>query len=138
MKLMKELYAGFVDACIRVEVVIHRQCGVVMFAAGFALLLSGLGEVANAQPETFHEASYWDPPIRNAVGNLLGFVEGSFGALIMVVAGLGAIVSAAMGAYRGAVAMLVVAIGAFILRSLVSLFFGTNFISMNAGGEEGI
>jgi hypothetical protein len=32
-----------------------------------------------------------------------------------------------MGAYKAAVGMLVVAVGAFILRSLVSLFFGTNF-----------
>jgi hypothetical protein len=45
----------------------------------------------------------------------------------MVVAGLGAIISAAFGAYRAAVGMLVVAVGAFILRALVSLFFGTQF-----------
>ena len=41
----------------------------------------------------------------------------------MVTAGLGAIVTAALGAYRAAVGLLVVAIGAFILRSLVDIFF---------------
>jgi len=45
----------------------------------------------------------------------------------MVVAGLGAIISAAMGAYRASVGMIVVAVGSFILRSLVSLFFGVGF-----------
>ncbi len=66
--------------------------------------------------------------IRNSVGNLFKLIEGAFGALIMVVAGLGAIVAASMGAYRASVGMLVVALGAFILRALVSLFFGTDFI----------
>ena len=50
----------------------------------------------------------------------------------MVVAGLGAIVAAAMGAYRAAVGMLVVAVGAFILRALVSLFFGTDYADFDA------
>ena len=76
---------------------------------------------------SFTEASYDDELVRNAVGNLFRLIEGAFGALIMVVAGLGAIVAAAMGAYRAAVGMLVVAVGAFILRALVSLFFGTDY-----------
>ena len=41
----------------------------------------------------------------------------------MVAAGLGTIISAAFGQYRAALALLVVAIGAFILRSLVTTFF---------------
>jgi len=63
--------------------------------------------------------------IEGAVGLLFRLIEGAFGALIMVVAGLGAILAAAMGAYRASLGMLVVALGAFILRALVSLFFGT-------------
>jgi hypothetical protein len=70
--------------------------------------------------------------IRNSVGNLFKLIEGAFGALIMVVAGLGAIVAASMGAYRASVGMLVVALGAFILRALVSLFFGTDFVDFEA------
>ena len=48
----------------------------------------------------------------------------------MVIAGLGAIVAAALGAYKGALSMVVVAVGAFILRSLISLFFGNNFFAV--------
>lgn len=65
-----------------------------------------------------------DAGIRAAVCQLLGLIEGSFGALIMVVAGILAIVSATMGGYRSGVNLIYIGAGAFILRSLVSLFFG--------------
>lgn len=55
---------------------------------------------------------------------ITGFIEGAFGALIMIISGLGAIVSAAFGQYKAAIGMLVVAIGAFVLRALVRTFFG--------------
>ena len=61
-----------------------------------------------------------------AGGALFDLIEGNFGAVIMIVAGLGAIVSAAMGAYRATVGMLVVAVGSFILRALVSFFFDSS------------
>lgn len=63
-----------------------------------------------------------------AVGALFRLIEGHFGALVMVVSGLGAIIAAAMGGYRAAVGMLVVAVGSFILRALVGLFFGGHFV----------
>ena len=62
-----------------------------------------------------------------STGNILRFIEGAFGALVMVGAGLGAIVAAAFGAYKAAISLLFVAVGAFILRAIVSLFFGTNY-----------
>ena len=57
----------------------------------------------------------------------------------MLSAGLASIVAAAMGAYRAAVSLLVVALGAFILRALVSLFFGEQYTDLNAneGGGGG-
>ena len=73
------------------------------------------------------EPNYDDRLSRNATGNLLRFIEGSFGALVMVASGIGAIVAAAFGAYKAAIALLFVAVGSFILRALVSLFFGTNY-----------
>jgi hypothetical protein len=76
---------------------------------------------------SFSEAALDDSLIRNAVGNLFKLIEGAFGALIMVVAGILAIIAAAMGGYRAALGMLIVALGAFILRALVSLFFGADF-----------
>jgi hypothetical protein len=54
---------------------------------------------------------------------MFSLIEGNLGAMIMVIAGLAAIVSAAFGAFRAAVSLLVVAIGAFVLRSLVEIFF---------------
>jgi len=54
---------------------------------------------------------------------LFELIEGNLGALIMITAGIAAIISAAFGAYRAAIGLLVVAVGAFILRSLVDIFF---------------
>lgn len=104
---------------------------------GMVLLTGGLLQASHAAPTgSFSEAAYEDDLVRGAVANLFALIEGAFGALIMVVAGLGAIVAAAMGAYRAAVGMLVVAVGAFILRALVSLFFGAEYeaVGITAGG----
>jgi len=102
-----------------------------VFAAGFLLFLIGLHSLGLAQGAgptgSYSEAGYDDELIRNSIGNLFRLIEGAFGALIMVVAGLGAIIAAAMGQYRAAISLVVVAIGSFILRALVSLFFGTDY-----------
>jgi len=101
-----------------------------LFLTGFSLvvLLSAQAVLAqSSDPLTFSEANFEDSLIRNSVGNLFMLIEGAFGALIMVAAGLIAIIAAGLGQYRAALGMLVVAVGAFILRALVSLFFGTNY-----------
>jgi len=67
--------------------------------------------------------SLGDGRIHNVTDRLFELIEGNLGALIMVAAGLGAIIAAAFGAYRMAISLLVVAVGAFILRSLVDIFF---------------
>lgn len=104
-----------------------------LMAAGGAMLLLHLTDQASAQTiQTYSEASFDDELIRNAVGNILRLIEGSFGALIMVVAGIISIIAAALGQFRHALAMLVVAVGAFILRSLVSLFFGVDYTAYDA------
>jgi hypothetical protein len=97
-----------------------------LFFFGFLAITLGTAEFAIAQ-DSYATPEFDDTLIRNAVGNIFALIEGAFGALIMVISGVIAIVAAAMGAYRAAVSMLIVAIGAFILRSLVSLFFGTDF-----------
>ncbi len=118
---------------VRITNAVSRHANTCMLVLGVCLLVGGLVEVSNAQLSSFSQAEYHDSLVRNAIGNLFSLIEGAFGALIMVVAGLGAIVAAAMGAYRAALGMLVVAVGAFILRSLVSLFFGTDYSAWNAG-----
>lgn len=122
-------------AYITVTSFTYKHATALMFVIGLSLLSAGLSEMSFAagggdgsgDVGTFTDgaAPGYDPKeIRGAVELLFRLVEGSFGALIMVVAGIGAIIAAAFGAYRAAVGMLVVAVGAFILRSLVSLFFG--------------
>ncbi len=117
------------EAAIRSGV--EKNSSKILFLTGVLLLGSGLAGLSHAQggapTGSFTNAAFDDTLIRNAVGNLFKLVEGAFGALIMVVSGIGAIVAAAMGAYRAAVGMIVVAVGAFILRSLVSLFFGAEY-----------
>jgi hypothetical protein len=122
----------------RVRVIAERRASILMLIAGLCLLIGGLSHISLALHPTpnsigtFSEADYEDSLVRGAVGNLFKLIEGAFGALLMVVAGLGAIIAAAMGAYRAALGMLVVAVGAFILRALVSLFFGTEYESFDA------
>ncbi len=88
------------------------------------LVFAGLTESLQAQN---FEPDWDQERIARAADYLLAVIEGAFGALVMVVAGIAAIVAATMGAYRASVAMLVVAVGSFILRSLVELFFGPEF-----------
>jgi hypothetical protein len=100
-----------------------------------AALVDGtpIAAIPGALPEPL-EANYDDTLNRYAAGNLLWFIEGAFGALIMIGAGLGAIIAGAFGAYKAAISLLFVAVGAFILRALVSLFFGTDYDAYTAGG----
>lgn len=127
----RRVATGYSNACTKLSLAIERHATSLLLLLGIVLLTGGLVEFSAAQGPgpagSFSEADFDDTLIKNSVGNLFKLVEGAFGALIMVVAGLGAIVAAAMGAYRAAVGMLVVAVGAFILRSLVSLFFGTDY-----------
>jgi hypothetical protein len=106
------------------------QTQVFMLAAGALILTAGLDTVAHAAGSGSDgvELEYNDDKIATAVKAIFTFLEGSFGALVMVVAGLGAIMSAAFGQYKAALGCLVVAVGAFILRSFVYTFFNTETI----------
>ncbi len=141
MKRIGKHIAGKLSAtCTKVVCGLEAHATAVMLFVGVGLLTVGLVQISYAQGtvgggvETWSEANFDDALIRGAVGNMFKLIEGAFGALIMVVAGLGAIVAASMGAYRAAVGMLVVAVGAFILRALVSLFFGTDFADYTSNG----
>ena len=137
MKTVKRIASGYRAACVKAALLAEKHATALLLLFGIGLLGGGLAELSHAQGATgtgsFSEADFDDSLIRFSVGNLFKLIEGAFGALIMVVAGLGAIVAAAMGAYRAAVGMLVVAVGAFILRALVSLFFGTDYEASDFG-----
>ena len=91
-----------------------------MLFFGVALLNLGLVELASAQTDFDVDETQFTA----VICAITEFIEGAFGALIMVISGIGAIVSAAFGQYKAAIGLLVVAVGAFVLRSLVATFFG--------------
>ena len=104
-----------------------------MLFLGAGVLAVGLSDSSFAQTAITSTGDLGEAPglgvgegdgrIFEVSSRLFELIEGNFGSLIMIAAGLGAIISAAFGAYRAAVGMLVVAVGAFILRSLVAIFF---------------
>lgn len=91
-----------------------------LFSIGMLLICFGLHSQVWAQG---NEPAFNDERIQEAFGLLLTYLEGSFGALIMVVAGVFSIISAAFGQYKAALSCLVIGVGAFILRSFISSFF---------------
>lgn len=98
------------------------------FVVGLGILLVGLQEHSMAFggggiTTTRYNINYNDQRIDTVINAIFTYLEGSFGALIMIAAGIGAIVSSAFGQYRAALGLLAVAVGAFVLRSLVGTFF---------------
>ena len=98
------------------------QIQLMLFAIGLTLITAGAIHGANAI-DIEDPAEFNDTRIAMALNRLLTFLEGSFGALVMVGAGIGAILSSAFGQYRAALGCLIVAVGAFILRSMMGTFF---------------
>lgn len=101
----------------------RAQAQFALFAFGVTLLAIGTVSGVVAQVGDPLEIEYNDTRLSEAVNAILTYLEGSFGALIMVCAGLGAILSSAFGQYRAALGCLIIAVGAFILRSFLSTFF---------------
>ncbi len=101
----------------------EKQARMALFVAGVAILGLGLSHEATAQIGDVAAINYNDDRINNAVNAIMTYLEGSFGALIMAASGVGAIMSAAFGQYKAALSLMVVAVGAFILRSLIGTFF---------------
>jgi len=107
----------------------QTQTQIGLFTIGMLLIVIGLHlDVIAQDVQSELVGTYNDERVSEAVNRLFGYIEGSFGALIMVAAGLGAIMAAALGSYSSALGLLVVAVGAFILRSLVGTFFNTDTI----------
>ncbi len=101
----------------------RAQVQTALFLFGVTLLATGLATSAAAQFGDGLSITYNDDRLAQSVNAILTYLEGTFGALVMVAAGLGAILSSAFGQYRAALGCLVVAVGSFILRSILSTFF---------------
>jgi hypothetical protein len=94
------------------------QAQLFLFALGIVVVSFGLIDGAEAR-----NIKYNDQRVAESVNGVLTYLEGTVGALVMVACGIGAIMSSAFGQYRAALGLMVVAVGAFILRSLMSTFF---------------
>ena len=127
--VMQKISSAYVALGQRVGSVLNAptrsQTQVALFVLGVALLSFGTTKGLQAQAL---EITYNDERISNSVNAILLYIEGSFGALIMVASGLTAIMSAAFGQYKAALGCLVVAVGAFILRSVLGTFFNDETI----------
>lgn len=131
--------SGYVNLCQKMACIViaptKRQAQLMLFLSGAALLICGMYDSAYAQyggfiPNGSNRAYVVDQTrFEEACKATLGMVEGAFGALVMIAAGVGSILSAAFGQYRASLSLMVVAMGSFVLRSLVSTFFHTeNFL----------
>ncbi len=125
MKAIKKVAIGYKKLCRKAYVATATNSTPLLFVLGIGLLATGLVGASEAQlanaPGSGVAAG--DDRIYEIVNRIFLLIEGNLGALVMIAAGLGAIIAAAFGAYRAAVGLLVVAVGAFILRSLVAIFF---------------
>ncbi len=98
-----------------------------LLGIGVGLVSLGLVDSAMAQNNNGPRDLLIDnSAFRTATCAVFTYLEGSFGALVMVASGIGAILSAAFGQYRAALGLMVVAIGSFIIRSLTATFFGVD------------
>ena len=61
--------------------------------------------------------------IDEAICWLMYFQNGSYGALLLAVSGIGAVVGAAMGSYRAAMNCLVVGVGSWLIQPVAELMF---------------
>lgn len=129
-KKMKKLYLStgqYVGAVLAAPT--KMQGLTFSFLAGLGILLVGSQDASIAQyTGERYNIEYNDERIDTVINAVFTYLEGSMGALIMVGAGISAIVASAFGQYKAALGLLAVAVGAFVLRSLVGTFFNDDGI----------
>ena len=113
--VMNDLIKGYNRACVNL-VFSPTKC------QRICLALFGVVMIASVSP---HDVYAGAGSFSVACNKMLLLVEGAFGALVAAVAGVAAIVAAALGGFKMAWSLVVVSIGAFILRSWIQLFQGT-------------
>ena len=120
---MKKMFSTYKNICQYLGTAkiapTRTQMQTALYFLGVTLLVSGVAMGAQAQQET----NFNDVRIAGSVNAILTYMEGSFGALVMAAAGVGAILSSAFGQYKAALGCLIVAVGSFILRSFMATFF---------------
>jgi hypothetical protein len=110
-KTYKDTYNALcIKACVGMTD-IHKA---MLFLLGGVIFLTAGADNAHAGFGSFGEAC----------NKMLLLIEGAFGALVAAAAGVAAIVAAALGGFKMAWALVVVAVGSFILRAFITIFNG--------------
>jgi hypothetical protein len=99
----------------------EKQARAMLLLIGITLLILGLS--VDGTTQQLATTSYNDNRISNPVNTVMLFLEGSFGALIMAGAGTGCILAAVAKRYAAALLLLVLAVGAFLTRTFIGIFF---------------
>ena len=110
------------EFCIRLTLEAEKHANLLLLVLGIGLIVSGSMELSLAQDAGGGEGGDTER-YDQACNRLLGLLEGPFGALVTVAAGVGAVIASAVGGFKMAWTLVVVSVGAFILRSYVTLFF---------------
>lgn len=113
------------------QICVYKYPNLCCFILGISLLMYGLTHLSFA--DTPADGSEAAEIIKKQMCKIMVLLEGPFGALICVVAGLAACVTAAMGAYKMAMACVVIACGVFVTESFTRLFFGDSMFSDCSG-----
>jgi hypothetical protein len=121
LKIVKEKYTQVCQSVAGKSAPSSQTVQLCLFALGVILISSGL--VLEASAQYTPKANYNDARIAESADVILIYLNGAFGALVMVASGIGAIISGAFGQYRAALGLMVVAVGSFIVRSLISTWF---------------
>lgn len=126
--LKQLLYRSLCRSHISASHLYGRLMPVILVALGFTLILLGSVSPVIAQLDCSDPAVTCFDPVPDdqfvwGFCKLMAFIQTSFGALLMTIAGILAVVSAASGNYRTAIAVIFVGSGAFVLESLIDLFF---------------
>ena len=133
----EQLKKAYTNVCQKVGTMLvapsARQVQLMLFGLGAVLLVSGLTVEASAYTA---KANYNDDRVSEAADVILTYINGAFGALVMIACGVAAILSSAFDQYRAAMGLMVVAVGSFILRSLVNTWFNTTNMKEPAGGRQ--
>ena len=111
LQKIKGLYS---DLCISLMIKASDTHKAMLFILGGIIFFAVSAENAHAGSGTFGQAC----------NKMLLLIEGAFGALVAAAAGVAAIIAAALGGFKMAWALVVVAVGSFVLRSFITIFNG--------------
>ncbi len=114
MKVIEKYNQICTVATVKSASYMQKHANLVLFTFGIVLIYGAGADIAHAGRGTYADAC----------NGLLSLVEGTFGAMLTAAAGVAAIIAAAVGGFKFAWSLLVVAVGSFILRSFITLFNG--------------